>query len=135
MVLRIALKRKSRVPYDLPRPQSASCGFFYAQAKRAIHVGPDRRRDFCRYPLAFCVMVEYTVRTDTHTNTVRKDKMARRKSLAREQVASVGEAVAKMRAQADKHLSDLYTPAQRQDWAERTALSYIARGIIVVVSA
>ena len=61
--------------------------------------------------------------------------MARRKSLAREQVASVGEAVARMRAAADRNLSDLYTPAQRQDWAERTALRYIADGLIVVVSA
>ena len=49
----------------------------------------------------------------------------------RDFVASVDEAVAKMRAAADKHL-DNQPEAERQAWAERTARAYIAKGLIAV---
>lgn len=48
-------------------------------------------------------------------------------------VASEAEAIAKMRAAADKHL-DIYSPEHRQQWAERTARAYIAKGIIVIAA-
>ena len=49
-------------------------------------------------------------------------------------VTSRTEAVLKMRAAADKHLSDM-SEAERQAWAERTAHAYIKRGLIVLVTA
>jgi hypothetical protein len=55
-----------------------------------------------------------------------------RRGQPKDTVASVSEAIAKMRAAADKHLSDR-SAQERQEWAERTARSYIAKGIISVV--
>lgn len=60
-----------------------------------------------------------------------KVSKARRVSAPREIVGSIGEAVAKMRAAADKHL-DNQPEAARQEWAERTARAYIAKGLIAV---
>ncbi len=57
--------------------------------------------------------------------------MAQKTARPRDIVASRDEAVSKMKAAADKHLSD-YTEAERQAWADRTAREYIRRGIIVV---
>ena len=49
-------------------------------------------------------------------------------------VASRDEAIHKMRAAADRNLSDMYTEQERQAWAERTADAYIKRGIIALQS-
>ena len=58
-------------------------------------------------------------------------KPGRKQKAPKDIVASRDEAVAKMRAAADKHLGD-YSEAERQAWAERTADAYIKRGIIAV---
>ena len=50
---------------------------------------------------------------------------------APEVVATEAEAIAKMRAAADKHL-DNQPEAERQAWAERTARAYIAKGVIII---